>query len=225
MAQEKALSFSHSSMKDFETCARKYHEVKVLKKYPRQETDATRYGTEVHAAIENYILHATPLPAHFTQFKPVVDAVLAKEGRRFPEIEMAVTKELVPCAWDSSEAWARGISDLTIVNDDNLTAWVVDWKAGNDKYPDRDQLVLMSLMTFVHFPHVRKVNSALLFIVKGTMFKMQMKREQADAFWWKYRERFARLEASYVNNVWNPKQSGLCKAWCPVLSCEFNGKH
>lgn len=212
-------------MKDFETCARKYHEVKVLKKYPRQETDATRYGTEVHAAIENYILHATPLPTHFTQFKPVVDAVLAKEGRRFPEIEMAVTKDLVPCAWDSSEAWARGISDLTIVNDDNLTAWVVDWKAGNDKYPDRDQLVLMSLMTFVHFPHVRKVNSALLFLVKGTMFKLKMKREQADVFWWKYRERFARLEASYTNNVWNPKQSGLCKAWCPVLSCEFNGKH
>lgn len=212
-------------MKDFESCARKYHEVKVLKRYPRQETDATRYGTEGHAAIENYIRDNTPLPEHFKSFQPVVDAMLSKTGRRFPEYEMAVTRDLAPCAWDSNEMWARGISDLTIVNDDNLTAWVVDWKFGNDRYPDRDQLVLMSLMTFVHFPHLRKVNSALLFLVKGSMFKLQMRREQSEAFWWKYRERFARMEASYTNDVWNPKQSGLCKAWCPVLSCEFNGKH
>lgn len=226
MAQEKEVKirFSHSSLKDFENCARRFHEVKVLKKYPFQETEQTRYGTEVHAAIENYIRNETPLPPQFKAFQPVVDAVLSKEGRRFPELEMAVTKDLEPCAWDHESAWARGISDLTIVNDDNLTAWVVDWKTGNDRYPDRDQLVLMSLMTFIWFPHVRKVNSALLFIVKGSMVKMQMRREQAETFWWKYRERIARLEASYTNNVWNPNRTPLC-GWCQVVGCEFNPKH
>jgi hypothetical protein len=63
---------------------------------------------------------------------------------------------------------------LLIVDDENLTAWVADWKTGNNKYPDRDQLVLMSLMVFAHFPHIRKVNSALLFIVKNDMVKMSM---------------------------------------------------
>jgi hypothetical protein len=82
----------------------------------------------------------------------------------------------------------------------------------------------MSLMVFAHFPHIRKVNSALLFIVKNDMVKMQMLRDQAEAFWWKYRERTARLEACFENDVWNPNQTPLC-GWCQVTGCEFNPKH
>jgi hypothetical protein len=219
-----AIKWSHSSLKDFEGCGRRFHEVKVLKKYPFQETDATRYGNQVHEAIEHYIKEGTPIPPQYEQFAPIVDAMLNKPGRRFAEYEMALTKDLRPCSWGSPDAWARGIADILIVDDDNLTAWVGDWKTGNNRYPDRDQLVLMSLMAFEHFPHIRKVNSALLFIVKNDLVKLQMLREQAPAAWWKYRERLAKLEASYANNVWNPTQTPLCR-WCQVTSCEFNPKN
>jgi hypothetical protein len=137
---------------------------------------------------------------------------------------MALDKKLRPCNWDAPQAWVRGIADIIVIDDDNLTAWIGDWKTGNNKYPDRDQLVLMSLMAFAHFPHIRRVNSALLFIVKNDMVKMQMVREQADEAWWKYRERIARLEASYSNDVWNPTPTPLCR-WCVVRTCELNPKH
>jgi hypothetical protein len=140
------------------------------------------------------------------------------------EHEMALTVDLKPTGWKSADVWVRGIADILIVNDENLTAWVGDWKTGNNKYPDRDQLVLMSLMVFQHFPHIRKVNSALLFIVKDDMVKMQMTRDQAEAFWWKYRERTARLESCFETDVWNPNQTPLC-GWCQVTGCEFNPKH
>jgi hypothetical protein len=220
----KQVTWSHSALKDYEGCARRYHEVKVLKKYPFQETDATRYGTDVHAAIEHYIVDKTPIPEKYAQFQPVVDALLAKPGRVLAEYEMGVTADLQPTGFKAKDVWVRGIADILIIDDDNLTAWVGDWKTGNNRYPDRDQLVLMSLMTFIHFPHIRKVNSALLFIVKDDMVKMQMQREQADAFWWKYRERVARLEGSHSSNVWNPTSTPLC-GWCQVSSCEFNPKH
>lgn len=223
-APEAVVRWSHSALKDFEGCARRYHEVKVLKKYPFQETEATRYGVEVHKAIEDYVRHNIALKPQYAQFKSVVDALLKKPGRKLAEHEMALTRTLEPCGWKSPEAWVRGIADILIVNDDNLTATVADWKTGGDKYPDPDQLVLMSLMVFAHFPHIRKVNSALLFLVKGSMVKMQMLREDADAAWWRYRERTARLEASYANDVWNPTPTPLCK-WCQVSGCEFNPKH
>jgi len=82
----------------------------------------------------------------------------------------------------------------------------------------------MSLMVFEHFPHIRKVNSALLFIVKNDMVKMSMTRDQKDDHWWKYRERTARLEACFSNDVWNPTPTPLC-GWCQVTGCEFNPKH
>ena len=220
----KQPAWSHSSLKDFEGCQRRYHEVKVLKNYPFTETEATRYGNQVHQAIEDYIMKDTPIPPEYEQFKPVVEAMLRKDGRKLAEYEMALTVDLKPTQWKAKDVWVRGIADILIVDDENLTAWVGDWKTGNNKYPDRDQLVLMSLMVFAHFPHIRKVNSALLFLVKNDMVRMQMMREQADAIWWKYRERTARLEASFDNNVWNPNQTPLC-GWCPVKTCEFNKKH
>jgi hypothetical protein len=130
----------------------------------------------------------------------------------------------LPTSWKADNVWVRGIADLLIVDDENLTAWVADYKTGNNKYPDRDQLVLMSIMVFAHFPHIRRVNSALLFLVKNDFVKMTMTSDEAKKHWWGYRERYARLEASYANDVWNPNQTPLC-GWCPVKTCEFNSKH
>jgi hypothetical protein len=79
-------------------------------------------------------------------------------------------------------------------------------------------------MVFAHFPHIRKVSSALLFVVKNDMVKMTMVREDAEKAWWQYRERVAKLEAAHAHDVWNPTQTPLC-GWCQVTGCEFNPKH
>ena len=219
----KPVTWSHSALKDFEGCAKRYHAVKVLKRFPFTDTKHTIYGKDVHKAIEDYGRDGTPLPPELVLFQPVVDALLAKPGRKLFEHEMALTKDLKPCAFGSDDRWVRGIADLLIVDDDNLTARVIDWKTGNDKYPDRDQLVLMSLMVFMHFPHIRSVASALVFLVKGSMVKHKMSYEDAEAAWWDYRERVAKLEAAHEFDVWNPSQSPLC-GWCPVKDCTFNTK-
>jgi len=217
----KPVTWSHSSLKDYEGCARRYHEVKVLKKYPFVETDATRYGTVLHKAAEDYVADGTPIPPEFEFVTATLDALIAKPGRKIAELQMALTQDLQVCSWTSADAWARGIADLLIIDDENMTAWVVDYKTGNDKYPDRDQLRLMSLMVFKHFPHIRKVNSALLFVVKNSMVKHSMTVDEADAEWWRYRERVAKIEASIANDVWNPTRTPLC-GWCNVGDCEFN---
>jgi len=218
------VTWSHSSLKDFEGCAKRYHEVKVLQRFPFKDTVHTIYGKDVHKAIEDYGREGTPIPEQFAFVQPVVDVLLDKPGRKLFEHEMALTKELQPCDFESPQRWVRGIADLLIINDDNLTARVVDWKTGNDKYPDRDQLTLMSLMVFAHFPHIRSVSSALFFVVKNSMVKHRMSREEADDAWQQYRERVAKLEAAHEYGVWNPRQSPLC-GWCPVKDCAFNPKH
>ena len=216
--------WSHSSLKDFEGCPRRYHEIKVLKNYKFQETEATRYGTQLHKAAEDYIQDGVVLPPQFSFVKDTLDALNKKPGRKLVEYQMALTEKLQPCTWKSPDVWVRGIADLLIVNDDDLTAWVVDYKTGNNRYPDRDQLKLMSIMVFAHFPHIRQVKSALLFVVKNDMVKHSMTVDQAEAEWWSYRERTARIAACTENGVWNPKQTPLC-GWCAVKSCEFNPKH
>jgi len=218
------VTWSHSSLKDYEGCPRRYQEVKVLKNFPFIETDATKYGTEFHKAAENYIQDGVVLPDQFMFAKPTLDALVAKPGRKLCELQMALTTNLTPCDWTSPDVWVRGIADLLIIDDENMTAWVIDYKTGNNKYPDREQLKLMSLMVFAHMPHIRKVNSALLFIVKDDMVRHSMAVEQAQAEWWQYRQRIARIEQAHDTGVWNTKPSGLCP-WCPVTTCEHHPKH
>ena len=217
------VTWSHSALKDYEGCAKRYHEVKVLNKYPFRDTTATIYGKEVHKAIEDYINDQTPIPPEYAFVQEIVNATLNIPGRKLAEHEMALTKDLRPCDFNSPDRWVRGIADLLIINDDNLTARVVDWKTGNNKYPDRDQLRLMSLMVFAHFPHIREVKSALPFVVKDDMVKHTMTVDEAEEEWWNYRQRVAKLEASYANDVWNPTRTPLC-GWCPVKDCAYNTK-
>lgn len=219
----KTVTWSHSSLKDYEGCPRRYHEVKVLKNYPFKDTEATLYGKEFHEAAEFYIKDGTDLPPQFEFARETLDVLKAKPGRKLCEHEMGVTKDLKPCGFHDKNMWVRGIADLLIIDDENLTARVVDYKTGNNKYPDRDQLKLMALMVFVHFPHIRRVSGALLFVVKNDIAKASYMVGEAEEYWWDYRERVARIEQAYETGVWNPKPTPLC-GWCPVKTCEHNTK-
>lgn len=219
------LQWSYSGLKQFSTCPRQYHEVKVLQKYPREETEQTQYGTQLHEQAELFIRDGRPLDPAFHFLLPVLSKLNEMPGRKFPELEMALTHDLRVCDFKDPEYWVRGIADLVIVDDDNLTARVFDYKSGSDKYPDTEQLTLMSLMVFKHFPHVRSVSSGLLFVLKNSVVKHIVAREQEEALWFGFRDKVVRIAVAHASGVWNPQQSGLCKKFCVVRDCEFNGRN
>lgn len=218
------FNWSYSSLKDFKTCARKFYEIRVAKNYPRDESDATRYGTALHLAAEEYVRDDKALPPEFTFMQPVLDALKRKPGTKLCEHKMGVKEDGSACDFFADDVWARGVADLLIIDDDNKTAWVFDYKSGGDKYADTDQLKLMALMVFAHFPEIEHVRGALLFVLKDTMAKYQTAFEESETNWWYFRNDVAKLQAAYSTGVWNPKSSGLCRRWCPVKTCEFNGE-
>jgi len=137
---------------------------------------------------------------------------------------MALTADLKPCKFKDKNYWVRGIADLVVVDDENMTARCFDFKSGNDKYPDTDQLMLMSLMIFKIFPIVRSITGGLLFVLKNTTHRYRVDRSQEDVLWWRWKERVARMDAAMEHGVWNPKPSGLCRKYCAVTTCEHNGR-
>lgn len=223
--ETKPVTWSHSALKDYESCARKYHEVRVLKKYPREETPQTLYGTQLHEQAELFIRDGRPLDPAFKFLQKTLDKLVLMPGTKLPEYEMALTNGLQVCDFKSKDAWVRGIADLVILDEKNYTARVFDYKSGSDKYPDTGQLELMALMVMKHFPKVRRVTAGLLFVLKDTAAKCSVDREDEHKLWWNYRERVARIEKSHFHNIWNPSQSGLCKKHCPVLDCAYNGRN
>lgn len=215
--------WTFSSIKDFEQCARKFHEVRVLRNYRKLDTEQNLYGGELHSQAEHAVMEGRPLDPSFKFLTPVMKAITDMEGTKFCEMKLAVRQDLSACEFDDPEYWCRGIADLIIISPDQTKARGFDYKSGNDRYADTDQLLLMALMLFAHYPTVQSVSSGLLFVLKGTVAKHRVQRDQAEKLWWRWRERVARLEAAHANGYWPPKKSGLCKKYCPVVHCEHHG--
>ena len=160
------FTWSYSSLKEYQNCPKKYHEIRVLKNYTVKETEQMRYGTEGHKALEDYVRDGVELAKNYQRFKPFVDKLISIPGEKYCEYEMALTYNREPCDFKSEDRWVRGIADLVIVDGDY--AFIVDYKTGSNKYPDPKQLRLMALMLFTYFPAVKKIKAGLLFVMKNS---------------------------------------------------------
>lgn len=213
------FTWSYSSLKEYQNCPKKYHEIRVLKNYTVKETEQMRYGTEVHKALEEYVRDGVELAKNYQRFKPFVDKLISIPGEKYCEYEMALTYNREPCDFKSEDRWVRGIADLVIVDGDY--AFIVDYKTGSNKYPDPKQLRLMALMLFTYFPDVKKIKAGLLFVMHNSFVSEEYLRKDMDKSWAMFEQPLKRLETSYDNDKWQANPTPLCK-WCPVQSCEFN---
>lgn len=218
--------WSYSSLKLFEQCPRKYYHVRVVKDFQEPESEAMLYGTWFHEAAEFYIKDNTPLPAYFTFVKGALDNLKQIKGEKLCEYEMGVTEDLQPCAFNDPNVWFRGIADLLILDREAGEARIIDYKTGKSaKYADPDQLELMALCVFKHFPEIKKVRSGLLFVVCNAFVKSKCDSAQQDVLWKKWVDKHDKLKFATAHDVWNPKPSGLCRKHCVVTSCPHNGRN
>lgn len=212
------IKWSYSGLKDYVNCPRQYYEVKVAKNFTKRPTQQMLYGTAVHKALEDYVADNKPLEKNYERYQPMLDALLQIDGERFPEYRMALTAERQPCTFSAENYWVRGIVDLLIVNDD--TAHIVDYKTGSAKYPDVNQLKLMSLMTYAYFPDVTHIKAGLLFVAHNTFVDETYHRDQLEDLWKEFHPDLKRLKMSYEVGKWPENPTPLC-GWCPVTTCQF----
>ena len=218
--------WSFSKIKSFEQCPKKFYHLKIAKDYKEPETEAMLYGTAVHEAAEEYIRDGKPLPPEYEYIKAPLDSLNMKQGNKLCEYEMGLTADLEPCGFWDDDCWYRGIADLVILDEENKTAWVIDYKTSkNTRYADKGQLELMALCVFKHFPDIETVRGGLLFVVCNELIRETYGKDQAGEMWEKWLADYNRMEQAWKKDVWNAHQSGLCKRHCIVTECVHNGRH
>ena len=216
------IKWSFSSLKTFQQCPKKYYHTKVAKDIKEPDTTATLYGKSAHTVAEEYIRDKTPIPPAFEYLKGTLDSLDAIPGIKLCEEELGLTKDLEPCAFDAPEAWWRGIADLVILDEANEMAWSVDYKTSKSaRYADVKQLDLVATAIFKKYPKIKKIKSALLFVVSKEFVKATHHVEMIPKYMEKPSQDVARIEAAIENGVWNPIQGPLCK-FCAVKQCEYN---
>lgn len=214
-----SYTWSYSSLDLFKQCPQKYYRLRVAKDVKDPPTEHLTYGLAVHKAAEDYIGKGVPVPEKYSYMVPTLDKLKAMSGEKHCEMRLGLTKNLDPCGFFDKAVWWRGVADLIILDGDK--AKVFDYKTGKSaKYADTQQLEILSLAVFKHFPQVKKVKAGLLFVVANDLIKANYEQDKAGVYWTKWLEDTNRLEASIVNDVWNKKPNFTCRGWCPVTDCE-----
>ena len=216
------LAHSYSAIKQFDNCSKQYYEVRILKKYKSGETEATQYGTLVHAAFEHYIRDNTPLPENLSHYEKFVAPLRRIEGDLHCELKLGLRADFSPCQFFESDVWFRGIPDFLSVNRETGRARVVDFKTGkSSRFADTDQLELLAGMAMQHFPEINEVKGALLFVVANDFIKADYTRAQLPEILAKWGGKANMIEKVIEKGVVNARPSGLCR-FCPVASCCHN---
>ena len=217
------FTWSYSGLSLFKQCPRKFYLTRISKDIKEEEQDHLIYGKAVHTAAEEYGRDGKPLPEKYKFIQPYVDTLMRTKGDKYYELKMALTADLEPCEFFDPEAWWRGIADFIAVNDG--TALLVDYKTGKSaRYADTKQLEILSLALFKHFPKVKIVKGALMFVVADKLVESKFYIEREEEYWESWDKDIALLNLCFESDTWNPKSNFSCYRFCPVTDCEHNGR-
>lgn len=217
-----AVAWSFSSLTQYRNCPKQYHEVRFLKNFKEVKGEEALWGDRVHKSIEKYLTDGTPLLEGMDVWLPILEPFRKLRGILHVENQLAITAGFQPCAWFAKDTWCRGIIDALWI--DGAVAKAVDWKTGKRK-PNSDQLALFALLVFAHYPEVQDVRTKFVWLKPGVVDPTEtFTRDMIPQLWQLFLQDVKRIEYSIASDVWTPRTSGLCSAWCPVVTCSFNGK-
>ena len=217
-----SIVWSFSSLKTFQQCPKKYYHTKIAKDIKEPDTKATLYGKQMHLVAEEFIRDGTPIPPAFDYLVPTLEMLAAIPGEKLCEVKLGLTRDLKPCDFDAPDVWWHGIADLVIINEEKGLAHSVDYKTSKSaRYADKKQLDLVAAAIFAKFPSIKKIKSALMFVVSKEFVKADHTQENQLQYIAQVVPDVDRIESSIRTNVWNPISGPLCK-FCSVKQCEYN---
>lgn len=217
----KPLAHSYSAIKQYENCPKQYKMQRITREVKASFGEASILGNRIHEQLEQRLRDKTVLPSESAKYEAFCHAFELLPGQLVVEQEMTLNARFKPTGWWDKDAWLRSKLDVGVIN--GAYAVVGDWKTGKHR-PDFTQMEMFALQTFKHYPEVKKVKTALVWLKDLKMDSQTYTVEQAPKMWDRLLTRIERIEVAHKMNNWPAKPSGLCP-WCPAYElCEFGGK-
>jgi hypothetical protein len=81
----------------------------------------------------------------------------------------------------------------------------------------------MALALMARYPQIKKVRAALLFVVCNDLVKDTYMEYDKSKLWEKWLGKYGQMETAAKEDMWNARPNGLCKRYCPIIECVYNG--
>jgi hypothetical protein len=220
----KPFAWSYSALGAFETCPHRFKVTRITKEIVEPQSEAMLWGNRVHKAFEDRLKIQKPFPDSMSEYEPIAHRLLKKaEGKQLDtEQKLALTRDFRKTTFFGKDVWLRIIIDVTIEHGDHV--FVGDYKTGKLK-EDSGQLQLSAAAIFSSRPWVNTITNSFIWLKEGKVTTEKFNRDESADIWAEFLPRAKRMEDAIAAGDFPKRPSGLCRAWCPVHSCEHNGKY
>lgn len=222
MANLQMMPQSPSSLQTFLTCPRQYFAKYISKEVEFTGNKHTIFGSKVHKVFEDYLKSSgqeqQTLPDFLLPAKKYLDK-MKKSSTCLAEVKLAIDKNNNLVDWFDKSAYQRCIIDALLVNKDESIVLCIDWKTGK-KRDNQTQHDFIKKCAGAKYPNAT-IYTLFIYLFAGQSTLQVFKHDPLPEL----DNSMKQLEQAYELGIFTPKTSGLCKGWCDVLSCAFNGKH
>ena len=212
---------SYTFYRNWLNCPRQAWHVNIARDVKPAATEAMRWGTRVHEALEAYLgFEATPLPPelkhheHLYQFPVGYDVDV--------ELKLGMHEDGSYCDFFDSDAWMRGVIDVLLTNP-NVPTWAVliDHKTGKLR-EDPYELQLHACLLRAYNPTITAIKGWYNWLrdnQMGRVYDLSDTESTLEQVRWTRQK----IEAAFAlgERAFPPRQSGLCP-YCPCKQCEFH---
>ena len=228
----RGFAWSYSKLKNYETCARRYEQIDLLKIYSEskggKKSPELQRGDDLHIAMHRRVQDNVPLPPEFSYMERWAEKFTRKMHPNQSihcELKLAVDRQGHPVGYFDKNVWLRGLVDYVRILPirDKSIAHIVDYKTGRPK-DDYTQLLLNSWLIFCYYKDVMAVRTDFLWTEYNDTSHENFTRADMKQAILGITPRVNALETAQKTNEFPPNPCGLCKEYCPVVSCEFHGR-
>jgi len=225
--KKKSFSWSWSKLKNYRSCPKRHWHVDLAKDFKEDESEALRWGNQVHDALARRVIKGVELPPTMQRYDdwPQRIRACADAGLELKvENKLAMDDQFRPASFFDNGAWFRCVIDvLGILPAHTRSAFTIDWKTGNKVQPEFEQLALSSQVLFSHYPNLDAVLAIYVWLGHDTQSTKIYERDKMQPIWADILPEVAKMKKAADELNYPPIPSGLCKNWCPVKSCPHHG--
>jgi hypothetical protein len=214
----KPVPWSHSRLEDFKNCPRAFYEKQIAKSVTEEKGEATLWGERVHKHFEDFLTDGVALPQELAMHEGFLLKLMGLPGEAGIEERIALNTSGQACGFFDDDVWFRGVIDYRKINGDQ--ALLVDHKTGK-RHEKFQQLRVFALHTFIAHPEVNTVRAEYYWTQQQKTAGETYSRKDVEVLWRPFIPDLAQFAQAFRDDVWQPRQSGLCNGWCPVTGCEF----
>jgi len=212
---------SYTFHRNWLNCPRQAWHVNIARDVKPGETEAMRWGTRVHEALEAYLgFDQTPLPPELKHHEHLYQFPVGYEVDA--ELKLGMHEDGTYCDFFDSDAWMRGVIDVLLTKPEQPDwAVIIDHKTGKIR-EDPTELRMHALLLHAYNPQIVNVKGWYNWLRNNEMGRVYDLSDFVSIHGvLRATQNIIASEFKLGEQAFPPRQSGLCP-YCPCKQCEFH---